>query len=66
MVGNFAKIFMGGAIGARMGTSGLVGQIQTFVVMGKEALIPIILTQLILPAIVSYLVFIFIKKKKFY
>lgn len=53
------------SIGAGMGTSGLVGQIQTFVVMGKESLISIILTQLILPAIVSYSVFIFLKKRSF-
>lgn len=53
------------SIGAGMGTSGLVGQIQTFVVMGKEAIIPIALTQFILPAVISYLVFVMLKKRNF-
>ena len=51
--------------GAGMGTSGLVGQIQTIAVMGSEALIPIILVHFILPAITSLIICEYMRKKGF-
>lgn len=52
------------AAGAGMGTSGLVGQIMTFTVMGFsfDVLVKILILQIILPAIVSYLIYLPMKK----
>lgn len=51
------------SIGAGMGTSGLVGQIATLSVMGKDALIPIIIMHFIMPAILTLIVSEFMRKK---
>lgn len=55
------------AAGAGMGTSGFVGQIMTFTVMGfnTSILIKIILLHFILPATLSYIIYIILKKKSF-
>jgi len=44
------------SLGAGMGTSGLVGQIQTLYVMGSSAFIPMMLVQVIIPIAISYIV----------
>ncbi len=50
--------------GAGMGTSGLVGQINTFTTMGfnTEVLIKVLLLHFILPAILTYVFYIILKK----
>lgn len=53
------------SIGAGMGTSGLVGQIQTLAVMGQDSIILIIFSQIILPAIISLIIAKFLKKNNF-
>ncbi|ELC8441456.1 PTS sugar transporter subunit IIC [Clostridium perfringens] len=50
------------SIGAGMGTSGLVGQIQTIAVMGQEAIPLILISQIILPALISLIVARFLRK----
>lgn len=50
------------SIGAGMGSSGLVGQIATFAVMGKEGLLGILLLHFVLPGIISYVVAKYLKK----
>lgn len=45
------------SLGAGMGTSGLVGQIQTIAVMGDQALIKIVIGHFLLPAFISYFVY---------
>ena len=42
------------SLGAGMGTSGLVGQIQTLYVMGTGAALPIFLVQVMLPVVISF------------
>jgi len=51
------------SLGAGMGTSGLVGQIQTLYVMGADALWMIVLVQVILPIIISLLIWKLLQKK---
>lgn len=51
------------SIGAGMGTSGLVGQISTLSVMGKDSIISIIIMHFILPAIISLIVSEYMRKK---
>lgn len=53
------------AIGAGMGTSGLVGQIATIEVMGSKALLPIIILHFLLPAIITYFISEYMRKKGF-
>jgi len=53
------------SLGAGMGTSGLVGQIQTLYVMGSGALWIILLVQVAIPAVVSLVVWRFLRKKRF-
>lgn len=50
------------SIGAGMGTSGLVGQIQTIAVMGQEAIPLILISQIVLPALTSLIVAKFLRK----
>ena len=50
------------SIGAGMGTSGLVGQIQTIAVMGQQAIILILISQIALPALISLIVAKFLRK----
>lgn len=50
-------------VGAGMGTSGLVGQIATYSVMGKDGLIGIVLLHFILPAIITLVISEFMRKK---
>ena len=50
-------------LGAGMGTSGLVGQIGTINAMGIESLPKIILIQILLPALLSFLIYVILKKK---
>ena len=49
------------SLGAGMGTSGLVGQIQTFYVMGSDALWMIMLVQVAFPILISVLVWQILK-----
>lgn len=51
------------SIGAGMGTSGLVGQISTLSVMGKNSITAIIIMHFILPAIISLIVSEYMRKK---
>ena len=51
------------AIGAGMGTSGLVGQIATLEVMGSKAIFPIILLHFLLPAVITLLISEYMRKK---
>lgn len=44
------------SVGAGMGTSGLVGQLQTLYVMGLDALWMIVLVQVLLPILISLLI----------
>lgn len=50
-------------IGAGMGTSGLVGQIQTVAEMGPSSIPKIIILHFILPALISYVIAVIMKKK---
>ncbi len=49
--------------GAGMGTSGLVGQFNAFAVMGKNALLPVILCHFLLPAAISLAISTVLRKK---
>ena len=51
------------SVGAGMGTSGLVGQFSTYSVMGNEAFIGIALLHFILPAVLSYVIAMYMRKK---
>ncbi len=51
------------SIGAGMGTSGLVGQISTIGVMGKDSMLNIILLHFVLPAILTLLLSEYMRKK---
>jgi len=51
------------SLGAGMGTSGLVGQIQTVYVMGSDALWKIIVVQVLLPILISLLALRFLKRR---
>ena len=52
------------SLGAGMGTSGLVGQIQTLYVMGSDALWKVLFIQVLLPVCVSLLVWRFLRRLK--
>lgn len=53
------------AVGAGMGTSGLVGQFSTLTVMGSAAIVPMLILHFLLPALLSVLVaFCLIKAQK--
>lgn len=52
------------SLGAGMGTSGLVGQIQTIHVMGINALWMVILVQIVLPILISLFTWKFMYNKK--
>ena len=49
--------------GSGMGTSGLVGQLSTYEVMGNSGLLGILLLHFILPGVISYIVTSIIRKK---
>jgi len=51
------------SLGAGMGTSGLVGQIQTLYVMGSGSLWMIVLVQVVLPILISLLVWKLLRRK---
>ena len=51
------------SLGAGMGTSGLVGQIQTLYVMGADALWMIVVVQVALPIVISLLVWKILQRK---
>ena len=51
------------SIGAGMGTSGLVGQFSTYSEMGSEAFMGIAVLHFILPAILSYTIALYMKRK---
>ena len=51
------------SLGAGMGTSGLVGQIQTVYVMGIEALWMIVVVQVALPIVLGFFIWKFMYKK---
>ena len=50
-------------IGAGMGTSGLVGQIQTVAEMGASSIFKIIILHFVLPALISYGIAVIMKKR---
>lgn len=50
------------AVGAGMGTSGLVGQFTTLEVMGSSAIMPIIILHFLLPAMLSLLMDAYMRK----
>lgn len=50
-------------LGSGMGTSGLVGQIGTINAMGIGAIFKVILLQIILPAVLSYIIYRLMKNK---
>lgn len=50
-------------VGSGMGTSGLVGQFETYVAMGNNAWLSIILLQIVLPIILVYIVDVIFRKK---
>lgn len=50
-------------VGSGMGTSGLVGQFETYVAMGNDAWLSIILLQIVLPIILVYIVDVIFRKK---
>ena len=51
------------SIGAGMGTSGLVGQFSTYSEMGSEAFMGIAVLHFILPAILSYTIALYMRRK---
>jgi uncharacterized membrane protein len=51
------------SIGAGMGTSGLVGQISTIAVMGKNSINNIVILHFILPAVLTIIISEFMRKK---
>ncbi|AFS77105.1 putative phosphotransferase system, EIIC component [Gottschalkia acidurici 9a] len=53
----------GTKVGAGMGTSGLVGQFATYDAMGNSGLVGIALLHFILPAIITFLISEFMRKK---
>jgi len=52
------------SLGAGMGTSGLVGQIQTVYVMGASALWMIILVQVVIPILISWGIWKFLRRQE--
>lgn len=53
------------SIGSGMGTSGLVGVISTYEVMGKDSILQIVLMCIVLPAIMSLIFSEYMRKKSF-
>jgi len=51
------------SLGAGMGTSGLVGQIQTVYVMGTSAIWMIVLVQVIIPIAISWVIWKFLRRQ---
>lgn len=51
------------SIGAGMGTSGLVGQISVYSVMGKSSILPMILLHFLLPALLCLAISVYMRKK---
>lgn len=51
------------SIASGMGTSGLVGQLSTYSVIGNSYIIPMILLHFLLPAILNYIMYKFMKAK---
>lgn len=51
------------SLGAGMGTSGLVGQIQTIYVMGASAIWMIVLVQVAMPIFISWIIWKFLRHK---
>ena len=51
------------SVGAGMGTSGLVGQVTTFSVMGTASLLPMLVLHFLIPAAISLLVSELMRKK---
>lgn len=56
MIGTMVFKMECNSLGAGMGTSGLVGPIQTIAVMGSEGCLGVILCHFILPALISWIV----------
>lgn len=50
------------AVGASMGTAGLVGPVTSLAVMGQEAIVPILLLQFLLPAVLSLIFYEYMRK----
>lgn len=51
------------SVGAGMGTSGLVGQLSTYEVMGADSLLPMAILHFILPAVISLIICEFMRSK---
>jgi len=65
IVGPLSTVIFGietNSLGAGMGTSGLVGQLQTVYVMGTGALWMIVIVQVVIPILISLLVWKLLKK----
>lgn len=54
---------LGTPVGSGMGTSGFVGQFATFEAMGSSALLPVVLMHFLLPALLSFAISEFMRKK---
>ncbi len=68
LLGPVATVLLGlenSRIGAGMGTSGLVGQVTTLEVMGTEVLPVLILMHFVLPAVLSYLIYLPLQRQGF-
>lgn len=53
------------SIASGMGTSGLVGQLATFSLIGKSYFLPMIILHFILPILLNYLLYKFMRKKNY-
>lgn len=51
------------SIGAGMGTSGLVGQLETYAVMGESSIIKMLILHLTIPAVISLVITEILRKK---
>lgn len=53
------------SIASGMGTSGLVGQLSTFSLIGKEYIFTMIILHFLLPAVLTYIFYKYMKKKNY-
>ncbi|MBQ3437178.1 MAG: PTS sugar transporter subunit IIC [Fusobacterium sp.] len=53
------------SVASGMGTSGLVGQLSTFTIMGRAYIFPMLILHFILPAFFNYFLYKFMKKKNY-
>lgn len=53
------------SIASGMGTSGLVGQLSTFSLVGSDYIFPMLILHFLLPAIITYSIYKFMKKRTY-